>query len=138
MAAAITFAVQLELGPDPRAFVALARKAEDIGCRAVYVADHPGATADPFASLAALAGATTLRLGTYVLNAGVRDPLTIASAAATLDVLSGGRVVLGLGAGHTPAEWAMLGREPPSAAACGSLVSRRSCGSSPGCSPVTR
>ena len=54
-----------------------------------------------------------MKLGTYVLNTGVRDPLTIAADAATLDVISGGRVVLGLGAGHTPAEWHMTGRAYP-------------------------
>jgi probable F420-dependent oxidoreductase len=49
-----------------------------------------------------------------VINAGVRDPLTIAGDAATLDDLSGGRCILGLGAGHTRAEWSMLGRQYPS------------------------
>ena len=54
-----------------------------------------------------------IKLGTYVLNTGVRDPLAIASDAATFDLLSHGRLLLGLGAGHTPAEWSMIGRAYP-------------------------
>jgi alkanesulfonate monooxygenase SsuD/methylene tetrahydromethanopterin reductase-like flavin-dependent oxidoreductase (luciferase family) len=49
----------------------------------------------------------------YVINAGVRDPLLLASEVATLDVVSDGRAELGIGAGHTPAEWAMTGRTRP-------------------------
>jgi probable F420-dependent oxidoreductase len=95
----------------------LAVKVEALGFDALYVADHVGVAASPFVALAAAAAATsTLRLGTYVVNCGVRDPLSIASDAATLDQLSDGRVVLGLGAGHTPAEWTMSGRVYPSPA----------------------
>jgi probable F420-dependent oxidoreductase len=113
----IRFGLQAGLDTDPRAWLDLARKAEDSGFHTLYVADHLGVTASPFAALAAAAGVTsTLKLGTYVLNAGIRDPLSIASDAATVDVISGGRVILGIGAGHTPAEWSMTGRDYPSAA----------------------
>jgi probable F420-dependent oxidoreductase len=113
----IRFGLQAALDPDPGAWRDLARKAEDSGFHALYVADHLGATASPFAALTAAALATsTLKVGTYVLNAGIRDPLAIASDAATVDVLSNGRFILGLGAGHTPAEWTMTGRDYPSAA----------------------
>jgi probable F420-dependent oxidoreductase len=113
----IRFGLQAGLDTDRRAWLDLARRAEDSGFDTFYVADHLGVTASPFAALAAAAGVTsTLTLGTYVLNVGVRDPLSIASDAATVDVLSNGRFVLGLGAGHTPAEWAMTGRAYPSAA----------------------
>ncbi|HEV7526187.1 MAG TPA: TIGR03621 family F420-dependent LLM class oxidoreductase [Acidimicrobiia bacterium] len=112
----IRFGVQANPGAGARAWLDLAIKAEDLGFDALYVADHVGATASPFAALSAAAAVTTtLRLGTYVLNCGIREPLDIASDAATLDQLSGGRVVLGLGAGHTPAEWTMSGRSFPSA-----------------------
>ena len=43
-----------------------------------------------------------LRLGTYVVRAGVREPHHIAAEALTLDRLARGRVILGIGAGHTP------------------------------------
>jgi len=112
----IRFGLQAGLDTDPRAWLDLAKKAEDAGFDTLYVADHLGVTASPFAALAAAAGVTsTLKLGTYVLNVGVRDPLSLASDAATIDVISNGRFALGLGAGHTPAEWAMTGRAYPSA-----------------------
>ena len=113
----IRFSLQAGLDTDPRAWTDLARNAEDSGFFALYVGDHLGATASPFAALTAAALATsTLNVGTYVLNVGIRDPLSIASDAATVDVLSNGRFILGLGAGHTPAEWAMTGRDYPTAA----------------------
>ncbi len=114
----ISFGLQAGLDTDARAWLHLAQRAERAGFDTLYVADHLGATASPFAALAAAACATsTLKLGTYVLNAGIRDPLSLASDAATVDVISNGRFVLGLGAGHTPAEWAMTGRDFPGAAA---------------------
>ena len=65
-------------------------------------------------ALAAAAAATSqIALGTYVANAGVRDPLQLAADVATLDLVSHGRALLGIGAGHTPAEWTMSGREYP-------------------------
>jgi len=54
-----------------------------------------------------------IRLGSYVVNAGIREPILIAGDVATLDVVSGGRAILGLGAGHTPAEWAAVGKVRP-------------------------
>jgi probable F420-dependent oxidoreductase len=65
---------------------------------------------------AAAATTSTLRLGSYVVNAGVRHPLLIAADVATLDVISGGRAEIGIGAGHTPAEWEMTGHERPAPA----------------------
>jgi alkanesulfonate monooxygenase SsuD/methylene tetrahydromethanopterin reductase-like flavin-dependent oxidoreductase (luciferase family) len=114
----IRFGVQADMTSDARSWLELARKVEALGFDALYVADHPGVTASPFASLASAASVTsTLKLGTYVCNAGVRDPVTLASDAATVDVLSNGRLILGLGAGHTPAEWTMNGSDCPSARA---------------------
>jgi alkanesulfonate monooxygenase SsuD/methylene tetrahydromethanopterin reductase-like flavin-dependent oxidoreductase (luciferase family) len=52
-------------------------------------------------------------VGTYVLQAGVREPVHAASDAATLDILAPGRVLLGLGAGHTFREWEETGRQRP-------------------------
>jgi probable F420-dependent oxidoreductase len=92
----------------------LARRAEGAGFESLYVADHPGYGASPFVALAAAAAVTSrIRLGSYVSNAGVREPVLLASDVATLDVVSGGRAVLGIGAGHTPAEWAAVGRTRP-------------------------
>lgn len=114
----ITFGVQAGMLSGGRAFLDLARQAEQSGFHALYVSDHPGVSASPFASLAAVASVTaTLKLGTYVCNTGVRDPVQLASDAATVDIVSDGRFVLGIGAGHTPAEWTMEGRDYPAPSA---------------------
>ena len=92
----------------------LARRVDGEGFATLYCADHPGSTAAPFVALAAAAAVTRrVRLGTCVANAGLWEPMALASEVATLDVLSEGRAVLGLGAGHTPAEWAAVGRSIP-------------------------
>lgn len=92
----------------------LAAEAERLGFARFLVPDHPGRTSDPFVALAAAASSTsTIGLGTYVLNAGIREPWQVATAAATLDQISGGRLYLGLGAGHTPSEWRFLGVQRP-------------------------
>lgn len=99
---------------DLESWAGLARRCEQIGCRALLVPDHPGGGASPFVALAAAASVTsTLRLGSYVANAGIRGPLLTAADVATLDVVSDGRAELGIGAGHTPAEWEMTGSQRP-------------------------
>ncbi|GAA6527258.1 LLM class flavin-dependent oxidoreductase [Intrasporangium sp. DVR] len=83
------------------------RAIESSGVETAYVADHlthPRLTgawlADPWTTLAAAAGVTTrLRLGTLVASAVFRTPATLARMAATVQDISGGRFVLGLGAG---------------------------------------
>ncbi|KXK58714.1 F420-dependent oxidoreductase [Micromonospora rosaria] len=98
-------------------FLRLARAAEAAGFDTLHCADHPGVIADPFLALAAAAAVTsTIRLGPYVANAGIREPMPLAVAVASLDLISGGRARLGLGAGHTPAEWRAVGRERPDVA----------------------
>jgi probable F420-dependent oxidoreductase len=106
---------------DPRNATELldaARAAEAAGLYAVFVPDHPGSCVSPFVTLAAAASATErIRLGTYVLNAGIHHPVQVANDVNTLDLLSDGRAILGVGAGHTPAEWTQRGLEYPAAAA---------------------
>jgi len=78
----------------------LARRAEDVGVATLTVADHMDDQLAPFAALMAAADATTtLRVGTMVLANDYRHPAVLAKEAATIDVLSGGRLELGLGAG---------------------------------------
>ncbi|MFC4145836.1 LLM class flavin-dependent oxidoreductase [Micromonospora mangrovi] len=102
---------------DATRWLDLARRVEAAGFDALLAGDHPGHGASPFVALAAAAAVTsTLGLGSYVSNAGVREPILLATDVATLDVLSGGRARLGLGAGHTPAEWRAVGRERPDVA----------------------
>lgn len=109
----VTFTLQGQLD-SARQWADLARQAEAGGFDTIGVADHPGLTCSPFVALAAAAGATsTIALATLVLNGGVRAPLDIASDVATLDLLAPGRVVLGIGAGHTPTEWTAAGKRYP-------------------------
>ncbi|WP_067496480.1 LLM class flavin-dependent oxidoreductase [Actinoplanes sp. TFC3] len=99
---------------DAADWLEVARKAEAAGFDALLVADHPGSCASPFVALAAAAAVTTtIKLGSYVANAGVREPMLLAADVATLDMISGGRALLGLGAGHTPAEWDAIGQVRP-------------------------
>jgi probable F420-dependent oxidoreductase len=97
-------------------WVELAKTVDRTGFDSLYVADHLGTSIAPFAALAAAATVTErVRLGTCVLNAGLKEPLTLAAELMSLDALSGGRAVFGVGAGHTPAEWAMFGMDLPPA-----------------------
>ncbi len=100
---------------DPRTLVRLAVAAEQAGWDGVSVWDVLGtamtaAAADPFVALAGIAGATErLRLITSVVVLPRRRPQLVAQAAATLDALSGGRFVLGIGAGGDPADFTSFG-----------------------------
>ena len=92
--------------------IAAAIRAEAIGFDIVLAADHVGPGWAPMPTLAAIAGVTErIRLGTLVLNNDMRNPVQLAWEASTIDRLSNGRFELGLGAGHTPAEYATTGVE---------------------------
>jgi probable F420-dependent oxidoreductase len=96
------FAAQLSKAPDgtARSWAAQAKKAEDLGYSALLVPDHFGDQLAPVPALMAAADATsTLRIGTLVFDNDYRHPLVLAKEAATLDLLSGGRLEFGLGAG---------------------------------------
>ncbi|MFI7061646.1 TIGR03621 family F420-dependent LLM class oxidoreductase [Kribbella sp. NPDC050124] len=81
-------------------FVEQCRAAERYGYDVVVAADHLGMPA-PFPVLTAAADATTrLRVGTFVLNAGLWNPHVLAREVATVDRLTGGRLEVGLGTGY--------------------------------------
>jgi probable F420-dependent oxidoreductase len=102
---------------DADSWLDLARRCEAAGFDALLAADHPGSAPSPFVALAAAAAVTSrIGLGSYVSNAAVRDPILLAADVATLDLVSAGRARLGLGAGHTPAEWNAVGRTRPDVA----------------------
>ncbi|HYH31879.1 MAG TPA: LLM class F420-dependent oxidoreductase [Pseudonocardia sp.] len=85
------------------------RRAESAGFHTVFAPDHLGAPA-PFPVLQAAADATEhLRVGTLVLNAPFWNPALLARDAASLDILSDGRLELGLGAGHMKWEFDAAG-----------------------------
>ncbi len=81
-------------------FIAHCQRAEDLGYDTLFAADHLGSTA-PFQMLAAAAAATSrLRLGTLVLNAGFWNPALLAREIITADILTEGRLEVGLGSGY--------------------------------------
>jgi probable F420-dependent oxidoreductase len=82
------------------AFLDVCRSGERAGYDTVFAADHLGNPA-PFPTLVAAAAATErLRVGTLVLNAPFWNPSLLAREIATTDVLTDGRLEVGLGAGH--------------------------------------
>lgn len=108
----------------------VARAAEDSGFESLFVAEHThiptsrrtaypmggelpseyARTQDPFIALMAAAAATSqLKIGTGVCLVVERDPIVLAKEVSTLDVLSGGRVLLGVGAGWNEEELAHHG-----------------------------
>ena len=97
--------------------VAAAVRAEELGFDIVLAADHVGLGWSPMPTLSAIAAVTErIRIGTLVLNNDMRNPVQLAWEASTIDRLSGGRFELGLGAGHTPSEYAATGIERASPA----------------------
>ncbi len=102
---------------DPHNVVRLAVTAEASGWEALLLWDHlafvwgPPA-ADPWVTLAAVAASTsTLRIGTGITPVPRRRPHVLAHQVATLDVLSGGRVVFGAGLGGIVSEFESFGEE---------------------------
>ena len=98
-----------------------ARTAEAAGLDACFVTDHPAPDAkwlatgghhalDPFVALSFAAAATTrLHVQTHILVLPYRNPLLTAKAVLSLDVLSGGRVILGVAPGYLKPEFSALG-----------------------------
>ncbi len=112
-----------ELDSGPAEIERVARQAEESGFFYVAVCDHtviPRRLADAMgtiwydtvATLGWLAGLTsTVRLLSHVYVAALRHPLRAAKELATLDVLSGGRLIIGVGAGHVAEEFSLLDRD---------------------------
>ena len=100
------------------AWRAALRRIEDLGYSTIAISDHftQGWAMEPLVTLAAAAGETErVRLLTMVLGNDYRHPVLVHKAAATIDVISGGRVELGLGAGWMRSEYEAAGMiyEPP-------------------------
>lgn len=108
----IRFGLQLSAtSDDAGGVVDQAAAAEEAGFDVVTVADHIGTNfLAPLPTLAKVAAATSrIRLGTMVLNNDMRNPVQLGWEAVTMQQLSGDRFELGLGAGHTPHEYAATG-----------------------------
>jgi probable F420-dependent oxidoreductase len=90
--------------------VELGREADLAGYSTIALNDHFNSTVAPLLGLQAIATATSnVRLSTAVLNQDLRHPAVLAKELATLDVLSGGRLEVGLGAGWVHADYAQSG-----------------------------
>ena len=88
----------------------IARQAETLGYSTLLLPDHLGDQLSPIPALVAAADATsTLRVGSLVFDNDFRHPVLLAREAATLDVLSEGRLELGLGAGWLKLEYERSG-----------------------------
>jgi len=117
---------------NPRLWLDLARAGDELGYDSVWLPEHlifpetiVGSPApddahitvdprtplfDPFAMLAAIAAVTErIRVGINVYNIGLRHPFTTARGAATVDIVSNGRCILGVGASWLRAEWEAVG-----------------------------
>src|ERR1700752_2779429 len=123
------FAVQATNAAGGREWRDTVRKVEDLGYTTLFVADHylgpgpaqraahtPRQDLAPIAAMAAAAAfSQTLRVGCRVFCIDYHVPAVLAKEAATLDLLSDGRLELGLGAGWSGGEYAAMGLsfDPP-------------------------
>jgi probable F420-dependent oxidoreductase len=106
-----------------KALAEMGRAAEQAGFDACFVTDHPFPgdrwlaegghhTLDPFVALSLVAAATErIRLQTHVVVLPYRNPFLLAKQAASLDVASGGRLILGTAAGYLKSEFKALGAD---------------------------
>jgi probable F420-dependent oxidoreductase len=102
--------VQAANAADGESWVRLAQRVESLGYDVLTMPDHFGDQLAPVPALAAAAAATnTLRVGALVFDNDYRHPVVFAKEMATLDVLSGGRVELGLGAGWLTTDYEQSG-----------------------------
>jgi probable F420-dependent oxidoreductase len=104
------FGVQFSTAGSSTEWADLAREAEDLGYSTLFVPDHFGDQLAPGPALTAAAAATReLRVGTLVLDNDYKHPVVTAKEMATIDVLSGGRLELGIGAGWMASDYEQSG-----------------------------
>src|ERR671916_169517 len=100
------FGIQLSHAGSAAEWADLAREAEALGYSSLLLPDHFGPQFAVGPALAAAAAVTTsLRIGTLVLDNDYRHPVVTAKEMATLDVLSDGRLELGIGAGWMASDY---------------------------------
>lgn len=123
MARPFRFSVQAFAATSAKEWTDTARQAEDLGYSTLFTTDHyfgPGTIAEQsghrpvdvaplVACMAAAAATTTLRVGCRVFCVDYHHPVVLAKELATLDLLSGGRLEVGLGAGWVAAEYEGMG-----------------------------
>ena len=110
MAHTFRFGLQTSRAATAEEWAAKARRIEELGFSTLFIPDHFEDQLAPVPALMAAADATsTLRVGTMVLDNDYRHPLVLAKELATLDVLSGGRLEAGIGAGWMRSDYDQSG-----------------------------
>jgi probable F420-dependent oxidoreductase len=109
----LRFSLQTPVAEDRRTWLDKVRRAEDGGFYSISIPDHLGPSLPQLAPLVALAAAASvterIRLAVTVLDNDFRHPVMLAKEIATLDVLSEGRVDMGLGAGWLEEDYTKTG-----------------------------
>lgn len=104
------FLVEAVAVADGRRLAEQARRAESVGFDVLVFTDHLVDQLAPIPAMATAAAATErLRVGTFVLNNDLHHPAVLAQELASIDVLSGGRLEIGIGAGWNRAEYEAIG-----------------------------
>ncbi|MGB0113956.1 MAG: TIGR03621 family F420-dependent LLM class oxidoreductase [Ilumatobacteraceae bacterium] len=104
------FGVQLSTAPDARGWAETGRRLESLGYAVATMPDHFTGQLAPMPALQAVLDATTtLRAGALVFDNDYKHPAILAKELATMDVLSDGRVEIGLGAGWMVSDYEQLG-----------------------------
>ena len=110
------FGVQLHTASDGLDWATQARRAEELGYSTLFMPDHFGDQLAPVPALMAAAAATSeLRVGALVFDNDYKHPVVLAKECATIDLLSGGRFEMGLGAGWMSSDYEQAGMtmDPP-------------------------
>jgi probable F420-dependent oxidoreductase len=104
------FGIQLSNATSGADWAAQARRAEDLGYDTLFMPDHFGDQLAPVPALMAAADATTeLKVGALVFDNDYKHPVVLAKELATIDVLSGGRLEVGIGAGWMKSDYDQSG-----------------------------
>ncbi|MGN6692610.1 MAG: TIGR03621 family F420-dependent LLM class oxidoreductase [Aquihabitans sp.] len=104
------FGVQTSIASSGEEWAGLARQAEDLGYSTMFLPEHFGDQLARVPAMAAAAAATTnLRVGALVFDTDYKHPVVLAKELASIDVLSGGRVEIGLGAGWMISDYEQSG-----------------------------
>ncbi|MGI8662826.1 MAG: TIGR03621 family F420-dependent LLM class oxidoreductase [Acidimicrobiales bacterium] len=104
------FGIQLTSGESADDWATKARRVEELGYSTLFLPDHFGDQLAPLPAMMAAADATTdLRVGCLVHDNDYKHPVVLAKEIATVDVLSGGRVEFGIGAGWMNTDYSQAG-----------------------------
>jgi len=110
------FGVQVSTATSAKEWAELARKCEDLGFSTLFMPDHFGDQLAPVPALMAAADATTtLNVGALVFDNDYKHPVVLAKEMATMDILSDGRLEIGIGAGWMATDYEQSGipYDPP-------------------------